>query len=102
TLIIPAICAGIVFGIKELFWKEKVPNIVEKLRWLIAIVVAITINIIGALLNANMQITPFIAAGLLVLIIMAFKNEKIQNLNNTPFVCPVCNNDVSADHKYCT
>ena len=79
TLFIPAICAGLVFGVKELFWKEKVPVLIEKLRWLIAILVAITINVIGALMNANMQVTPFIATGLLVLIIMAFKNEKIKN-----------------------
>lgn len=63
TLILPIICAALVYAIRYIAWPENVPKFIERIRWLIAIIIMIIIVVGGAFIENDMRITP-VAAGL--------------------------------------
>lgn len=76
TLIVPFVCAGAVYGIRFYFWKEEVPKILEKIRWFLAFLLMIGINVAGVFMQTNMKVTSFVAALVAVYTASALKNDK--------------------------
>ena len=71
NLIIVAIITAIVYGIRYTLWKEKVPQNIEKYRWVIAIVCALIFLIISlAIQRSNNQ--PNQSGGNVIYAILAF------------------------------
>lgn len=59
--IISALCAGVVLLVINFIFPDRIPNIISKLRWVIAIIVMIIIIIISTLIKADMKVTPMVA-----------------------------------------
>ncbi len=79
--IIGGTVAGLVFGIKKLIWKDKVPQTIQKLRWFIAIIIGIFvayIEIICGITEKNKNVANLIVVAVVVIIAEALKGQSKQ------------------------
>lgn len=80
-VLVSAGCGAVVYFIIDFIFPDgKVPKIISKIRWVIAIMVMITIIIISALIKANMTITPMVA-GFAAITIASLLKQNDENKN---------------------
>lgn len=73
--IISGLCAGLVLLVVHFVFPDKVPNIISKLRWVIAIFIAIIIIVVSVLIGADKKITPMVAGFTAFFLASALKDE---------------------------
>jgi beta-lactamase regulating signal transducer with metallopeptidase domain len=74
--IIGAIIGILIYLIKMIIWKDKVPDLVSKLRWFIASLLAIISLFICYFIELKSHAITLIAAGVFLSSVNALKNHK--------------------------
>ncbi len=56
--VVGGIVFGLIYGIKSLIWKNEIPNLISKFRWLIAITIGVVV--IAIEINLRMERTSVV------------------------------------------
>lgn len=87
--IVGGIVFGLIYGIKSLIWKNQIPNLISKFRWLIAIIIWIVVMVIEFNLGINLErnsVGNLVNLAVILGIVEVLKKEKIRNRSEIKIV----------------
>lgn len=87
--VVGIILSAIIYGIRYSIWKEQVPNIISKTRWIIAFATVVGLALLEDYVGIDSNKYMLINVGILFIIGKALKNEKY----NTQIQCGSSNLD---------